>query len=379
MPMPTFMPFHGGVPQAGGNEFSERGRRGADESCRRKGYLGNRMASLLKPDSAVLEQRTVQRTRLAGLDVLAKAREVLAKQGNAVLELASGLDETFEGAVRTVLDCNGRVAVSGMGKSGLVGRKLAATLSSTGTPAYFLHPADALHGDLGAICPEDVVILISNSGETEELLRLLPSLEDFGNPVIAMTTAGSSTLARHATVVLCMPFEGEVCPNNLAPTTSTLITMALGDALAVALIEARGFTPSDFARLHPGGSLGRRLLRRVRDAMHANVPSVSPDTALHDAIAVMTTGRLGLVAVSMNGELQGLFTDGDLRRALAGGGSVLDAPVSRFMTSRPLTISPDVRLADALALMVERSVRVLVVLDHSAAVVGVLDILAAEC
>jgi arabinose-5-phosphate isomerase len=337
------------------------------------------MASLLKPDGAVLEQRTAQRPRRAGLDLVAKAREVLVRQGNAVLELASGLDAAFEDAVRIVLDCNGRVAVSGMGKSGLVGRKLAATLSSTGTPAYFLHPADALHGDLGAICPEDVVVLISNSGETEELLRLLPSLQDFGNPVIAMTTAGSSTLARHATVVLRMPFKGEVCPNNLAPTTSTLITMALGDALAVALIEARDFRPSDFARFHPGGSLGRRLPRRVRDAMHANVPCVSPGTALHDAIAAMTTGRLGMVAVSTNGELRGLFTDGDLRRALAGGGSVLDAPVSRFMTPGPLTVGPNVRLADALALMVERSVRVLVVVDDSATVIGVLDILAAEC
>lgn len=314
-----------------------------------------------------------------GRDMLAAARAVLTRQADAVLELAAGLDKAFVRAVQVILSSRGRVVVSGMGKSGLVGRKLAATLSSTGTPTYFLHPAEALHGDLGAICPDDVIILISNSGETEELLRLLPSLQDFGNSVIAMTTNGASTLARYATVALVMPFEREVCPNNLAPTTSTLITMALGDTIAVALMEARNFKPHDFARFHPGGSLGRRLLRRVRDAMHENVPRVESDTALHDAITAMTVGRLGLVVVETRGELQGLFTDGDLRRALAEGGGVLDAPVSKFMTRQPLTIVPEARLADALATMVERSVRALVVMDTESKVIGVLDILSAEC
>ena len=314
-----------------------------------------------------------------GRDMVVAARAVLTRQADAVSELAAGLDKAFVRAVQVILNSRGRVVVSGMGKSGLVGRKLAATLSSSGTPTYFLHPAEALHGDLGTICPDDVIILISNSGETEELLRLLPSLQDFGNPVIAMTTNGASTLARHATVALVMPFEREVCPNNLAPTTSTLITMALGDTIAVALMEARNFKPHDFARFHPGGSLGRRLLRRVRDAMHENVPRVEADTALHDAITAMTVGRLGLVVIETRGELQGLFTDGDLRRALAEGGDVLDAPVSRFMTRQPLSIVPEARLADALATMVERSVRALVVMDTESKVIGVLDILSAEC
>ncbi len=186
----------------------------------------------------------------------AYGREALSSQANALRDLANDLGTEFDDAIALILTCQGRVVVSGMGKSGLVGRKLAATLSSTGTPSFFLHPAEALHGDLGAITPRDVVILISNSGETDEIVRLLPSLVSFGNPMIAITTTRNTTLSRSAQVALVMPFDKEVCPNNLAPTTSTLLTMALGDAMAVSLMRLRGFRPLDFARFHPGGSSG---------------------------------------------------------------------------------------------------------------------------
>lgn len=273
-----------------------------------------------------------------------------------------------------ILRCRGRLIVSGMGKSGLIGRKMAATFSSTGTPSYFLHPAEALHGDLGVIRHDDVVMLISNSGETEEILRLLPSLQDFGNAIIGISGNSNSTLARHSTVFLHLPMEREVCPNNLAPTTSTLLTLALGDALAVALIQLRGFKPLDFARFHPGGSLGRKLLTRVADVMHKRVPTVHPCAPLQDAINSMTTGRLGLTVV-MDGELlAGIFTDGDLRRAIAKDPAALSQPVSHFMTANPITVTAGTRLSDAEVLMRDGNIRALIVLDDDGQVAGVLDI-----
>ena len=244
------------------------------------------------------------------------AKEALIAQSQAVTQLADRLNGEFQNAVELILGCKGRTVVCGMGKSGLIGQKMVATFASTGTPSFFLHPAEAFHGDLGMLKPIDVLILISYSGETDELIKLIPSLKSFGNKFIAMTGNGNSTLAKHADIWLDISVEREVCPNNLAPTTSTLATMAMGDALAVALIEAIQFKPMDFARYHPGGSLGRKLLTRVRDVMHSPAPIVRSDTSFHDCLLVMTRSRLGMTVVMDDNKLVGIVTDGDLRRAL---------------------------------------------------------------
>lgn len=301
------------------------------------------------------------------------ARQVINQQAASLQQLAMLLGQEFDAAVEILLNCRGRVIVCGMGKSGLVGRKMSATFASTGTPSFFLHPGEALHGDLGKITSSDVIILISNSGETEEVLRLLPSLQDFGNDTIAITNATQSTLARYAKVALGLHVEREACPNNLAPTTSTLATMALGDALAVALITARDFQPQDFARYHPGGSLGRRLLTRVADVMHKDLPVVAPDTPMAEVIEVMTEKRLGLAIVMEAQGLVGILTDGDLRRAMRREKYVLDFSARDFMTPNPVTVAPSTRLAEAEQLMHERSIRALVVVEEGR-VVGVLDI-----
>jgi arabinose-5-phosphate isomerase len=302
------------------------------------------------------------------------AKEALAAQAQAIGQLAERLDGEFQRAVEMILGCKGRAAVCGMGKSGLIGQKMVATFASTGTPSFFLHPAEAFHGDLGMLKASDVVILISYSGETEEVIKLIPSLKSFGNKIIAMTGNGKSTLARHGDVWLDIAVEREVCPNNLAPTTSTLATMAMGDALAVALIEALGFKPMDFARYHPGGSLGRKLLTRVRDVMKTSLPVVALDTGFHDCLLVMTSSRLGLALVLQGGELVGIVTDGDLRRAMLTTPGIVNEPVSSFMTKAPHTIAADAQLAEAEAYMIDRKIRALPVIDDRGAVVGVVEI-----
>ncbi len=306
------------------------------------------------------------------------ARAAITSEADSLYDLADGLGNDFERAIDILLACKGRVVVSGMGKSGLVGRKLAATLSSTGTPSFFLHPAEALHGDLGAIRASDVLLLISNSGETEEVMRILPSIRNFGNTIIAITSVRTSTLAGNADVALLLPFRNEICPNNLAPTTSTLLTMALGDAIAVALMKKRDFKPVDFARFHPGGSLGRMLLAKVEDEMHKLVPTAPPHATLDDVIVSMTQGRLGLVVVTEQGVLRGIFTDGDLRRALLAGNDALERPVSDFMTANPVMVSPGMALGAAQALMQEHSISSLVVVDDAGGVCGVLDLLSSR-
>ena len=282
----------------------------------------------------------------------------------------------FQKAVELILSCKGRTVVCGMGKSGLIGQKMVATFASTGTPSFFLHPAEAFHGDLGMLKPIDVVILISYSGETEEVVKVIPSLKSFGNPIIAMTGNGNSTLARHADVWLDISVVREVCPNNLAPTTSTLATMAMGDALAVALIEAIQFKPMDFARYHPGGSLGRKLLTRVRDVMHSPAPQVTPQTSFHDCLLVMTQSRLGLaLVVDDAGQLVGIVTDGDLRRALLENPSVVNGTVAGVMTASPHTIRADAQFSEAEAYMHDNKIRALAVTDEKGeAVVGVVEI-----
>lgn len=292
----------------------------------------------------------------------------------ALKHLAARLDSSFVAATELILACVGRLVVCGMGKSGLVGSKIAATLSSTGTPSFFLHPAEALHGDLGMICANDVVLLISNSGETDEVLRLLPALKHFGNSIIAMVGNKNSTLARTSQIVLDVSVEREACPLNLAPTTSTLVTMALGDALAVALMRARNFKPDDFARFHPGGSLGRRLLTRVADVMHRELPSVRPIATLRETMLRMTAGRLGLAVVIEDSRLVGILTDGDLRRAFSEREARLDDLVDKHMTRNPITILQNSMLFDAEQLMHERRIKSLVVVDKQEVVVGIVDI-----
>ncbi|NIE73923.1 KpsF/GutQ family sugar-phosphate isomerase [Pantoea sp. Ap-967] len=305
---------------------------------------------------------------------LSIAKEALVTQAKAVSQLAERLNGEFQTAVELILGCKGRTVVCGMGKSGLIGQKMVATFASTGTPSFFLHPAEAFHGDLGMLKPVDVLILISYSGETEELIKLIPSLKTFGNKIIAMTGNGASTLARHADVWLDISVEREVCPNNLAPTTSTLATMAMGDALAVALIEATQFKPMDFARYHPGGSLGRKLLTRVKDVMHSPVPVVSRSTSFHDCLLVMTSSRLGLAVVMESDELIGIVTDGDLRRALLENEGVVRENVAQFMTGEPHTILDEAQLSEAESYMLDNKIRVLPVKNTAGKVVGVVEI-----
>lgn len=299
------------------------------------------------------------------LSVRQFAVESLEAQSKALTVLAGRIDDEFESVVSLILECSGRVVISGMGKSGLVGKKIAATLASTGTPSFFMHPGEALHGDLGMLRSDDVLILISNSGETDEVLRLLPALLHFGNPIIAMVGRRDSTLARAARFVLDVSVEREVCPLNLAPTTSTVATMAMADALAVALMQVRDFKPHDFARFHPGGNLGRRLLTRVRDVMHKELPLALTSATLQEVMFRMTTGRLGLAVITNDqGDLRGLFTDGDLRRALSTGKASLTDRVETVMTSAPITISADAMLIEAEEIMLQRKIRCLIVLNE---------------
>lgn len=307
--------------------------------------------------------------------IVEDARRVLQDQAATIAELAERVDGSFEDAVAMLLGTDGRVIVSGVGKSGQIGRKLASTLASTGTPSFFVNAAEAHHGDLGMITNRDTAILISNSGETDEVVSLIPHLRSMRVPVIAMVGRKDSTLARNADVVLDVSVDREVCPNNLAPTSSTLVTLALGDALAVALIRERGVTPRDFARYHPGGSLGRRLLIRVRDVMRSSkLPVVAPTDTVGESLITMTEGRLGLVLVMNGDRLVGLITDGDLRRAMTRSSGALNLRVSEIMTLNPVTIDEDTMLADAHQRMQSLKLKALVVLDGDGKVAGVVEV-----
>jgi len=310
-------------------------------------------------------------------DVLIEsARRTLSTQAQALANLANNVTEEFAKAVRMILESKGRTIICGMGKSGLIGKKIAATLASTGTPSFFLHPGEAFHGDLGMIQAQDTLILISYSGETEELMRLLPSLKSFGNPSIALVGNIESTLAKHCDCVLDISVDRETCPNNLAPTTSTTMTAAMGDALAVALMECRNFKPQDFARFHPGGSLGRKLLTRVKDLMHKDdLPVCTPETTLKDAISVMTHGRMGVVLIQEAEKLLGIFTDGDLRRAmLKESEGMIHKTMTVLMTSNPKTINENVMIVQAEEQMLRDKITLLVVVDDSQNVSGILEI-----
>ena len=306
---------------------------------------------------------------------IALARRVLRIEADAVLALGARIGEEFERAVEIILARHGRVIVTGVGKSGHIGRKLAATLASTGTPAYFVHAAEAAHGDLGMITPADVVIALSNSGSSEELLTIVPLVKRQGARLIAMTGKPDSPLAREADAHLDAGVAEEACPLNLAPTASTTAALALGDALAVALLDARGFAAEDFARSHPGGALGRRLLTHVGDVMRPAqaVPRVGSDAPLTQALLAMTSGGMGMTAVVDTDEVPvGIFTDGDLRRALEKGCDVRSARVSEVMTRNPRSIAPGALAAEAAATMESLRISQLLVLDQAGRLAGAL-------
>lgn len=309
-------------------------------------------------------------------DHLTLAREVLETEARAILGLVPQIDARFTAAVELLRGCTGRVLLSGMGKSGIIARKLAATLSSTGTAAFFLHPAEALHGDLGVVRAEDVVIALSYSGETEELVRLLEAIRRTGARLIALTGDNGSTLAQAADVSLGCQVDEEACPMNLAPTASTTAALALGDALAMALSAAKGFKPEHFATLHPGGKLGKRLMR-VEALMHAgdDVPRVATNTPVADVIHEISSKRLGMTCViAGDGRLAGIVTDGDLRRHLTAGAGLLDRHAADIMTHDPVAIAPSVLAAEALQLMERRKITSLVVVDPARVVVGVVHL-----
>lgn len=304
------------------------------------------------------------------------AREVLQTEADAIGALADRLDDAFIDACRMILACDGHLIVTGMGKSGHIGHKLAATLASTGTPAFFVHPAEASHGDLGMIRSGDLLVALSNSGETGELLALLPVVKRIGVRLIAMTGNPSSTLAEFADVHLDTSVDREACPLGLAPTASTSAQLALGDALAIALLQARGFTAEDFARSHPGGTLGKRLLLHISDVMHSgdDLPVVAPGQPVSEAIVVMTRGRLGLCAVIDDGRrVVGILTDGDLRRALDQAGDIRTIEVDDLMTPAPQTIGPDELAASAVEMMQARRIQGLLVVDDAQRLVGALN------
>lgn len=302
----------------------------------------------------------------------------LREQGLALTALSERVDSSFEQAVEMMYTCKARVIISGMGKSGLIGRKIAATLASTGTMSFFMHPGEAFHGDLGMIRSDkmaDIVVLISYSGETDEVLKLIPSLKSFGTKIIAITGGLNSTLAANADVVLDGSVKEEVCPNNLAPTTSTTVALAIGDALAVALIKARNFQPLDFARFHPGGSLGRKLLTRVKDVMRIKrLPLVSRSMPITDVLITMTDARTGFaLVVDEQQNLEGVISDGDLRRYLVNHDNLKGLFAADLMVHEPICINQNTMLADAEQLMRDQHIKWLVATDDQNKVCGILD------
>jgi arabinose-5-phosphate isomerase len=305
---------------------------------------------------------------------LTTAREVLEIEASAIEQQLNALDHHFEQACRQILDCEGRVVVTGMGKSGHIAGKIAATLASTGTPAFFVHPGEASHGDLGMITPKDLVLAISNSGETPEVLTILPIIKRMGVTLIGIAAVAESTLARLSDTFIKVSVNKEACPMNLAPTASTTATLAMGDALAIAVLKARDFTEQDFARSHPGGSLGRRLLLYVEDIMHSgdDVPSIGPGQSLSDALVEMSGKGLGMTGiVDAAGLVIGIYTDGDLRRSLAANHG-LDTPIKYIMSRKPITIEGDVLAAELVTMMEASRINSILVTKNSV-LVGALN------
>ncbi|MBV8471690.1 MAG: KpsF/GutQ family sugar-phosphate isomerase [Burkholderiaceae bacterium] len=305
------------------------------------------------------------------------AREALAIEAAALTELSPRLSDSFARTVQAMLACNGRVVVMGMGKSGHVGRKIAATLASTGTPAMFVHPAEASHGDLGMVTTKDVVLALSNSGESDELNAVLPVLKRQGVVIVAMTGRAESSLASHADLVLDSFVAQEACPLNLAPTASTTAQMALGDALAVALLDARGFKPEDFARSHPGGALGRKLLTHVRDLMRSGdaLPLVSAGTSFTEMMREMSAKSMGVaIVVDAQQQVQGIFTDGDLRRLIERGADLRQLKAGEVMHVRPRSVRAEALAVDAADLMESARITVVLVVDEAGQLEGAIHI-----
>jgi len=309
------------------------------------------------------------------------AKRVLRIEADAVAALIDRIDEHFEQAVELVLNCKSRVVVTGMGKSGLIGKKIAATFASTGTPAFFLHPAEGIHGDLGMVTRGDVVIALSNSGETEELLMMLPSLKRFGNKIISLTGNPASTLAKNSDIVIDVGVKEEACSLGLAPTASTTATLAMGDALAMALLDKRGFKEEDFACIHPGGTLGKKLLLHVHDLMHTGkaVPSVFKETSVKDAIYEISSKKMGITAVvNSSGTLVGVISDGDLRRWMEkteqSGENLLAKEAKDIMTKKPKIIKKAALAAEAVSLMEKNSITCLIITTDDAKPVGVIHL-----
>ena len=306
---------------------------------------------------------------------ISSGQRTVAMETQAVNDLHDRVDGSFVIACETLLACEGRVIVTGMGKSGHIGNKIAATLASTGTPAFFVHPGEASHGDLGMITKNDVVLALSNSGNTAEVITLLPLIKRLGIPLVSMTGDTNSALAQAAVANLDVSIAEEACPLNLAPTTSTTVTLVMGDALAIALLESRGFSAEDFAFSHPGGALGRKLLLRVSDIMHADneVPRVTPETPLHNALLEMTETGFGMTTIiNTQGELLGVFTDGDLRRIIDSETDLSSVNMSQVMTENPKTVNHDMLVAEALTIMEKASITAVVVEDASNHPIGVL-------
>lgn len=303
-------------------------------------------------------------------------QQVLDIEKQAIEGLYEYLDDNFDAACQTLFNCKGRVIVTGMGKSGHIGGKIAATLASTGTPSFFVHPGEASHGDLGMVAAQDVVIAISNSGETSEILNILPVIKRLGVPLIAMTGKPESTLARLADTHVCIAVAQEACPLGLAPTASTTATLVMGDALAVALLNARGFTADDFALSHPGGSLGKRLLLRLQDIMHTGerIPLVSESAIIRDALLEMSRKGLGMTAITdAQGRLAGIFTDGDLRRILDNQVDVHTTSIADVMTRSCTTANADMLAAEALKLMQDRKINGLIITDQEGRPCGAMN------
>ncbi|EPE6460225.1 KpsF/GutQ family sugar-phosphate isomerase [Campylobacter lari] len=314
---------------------------------------------------------------MSQIDAIKIAKEVFEIESKTILDLCDNLDENFSKTIDLILSIKGRCVISGMGKSGHIGAKIAATLASTGTPSFFMHPGEALHGDLGMITSEDVLLAISNSGETEEVLKLIPVIKKRKIPLIVMAGNQNSTLAKQADIFINIAVKKEACPLQLAPTSSTTATLAMGDAIAVALMRARKFRPDDFALFHPGGSLGRKLLTRVGDLMVSNnLPIVSPESEFNELVDVMTSGKLGLCIVLENEKLVGIITDGDLRRALrANDKPRFDFKAKEIMSEKPKTIEVSAMASEAEELMLKHKIKEIVV-TQAEKIVGIIQLYA---
>lgn len=313
---------------------------------------------------------------MTAFDYVSSALRTIRLEAEAVTALTERIDGQFTAACEMILNCSGRVIVTGMGKSGHIGSKIAATLASTGTPAFFVHPGEASHGDLGMITKNDIVLAISYSGSSNEIVTLLPLFKRAGIKIISMTANAQSTLGEVAEINLDISVVHEACPLDLAPTSSTTATLVMGDALAIALLEARGFTAEDFAFSHPGGALGRKLLLRLADVMHSgdNIPRVTPDTQMLDALMVMSDKGFGMTTVMEGDKLLGIFTDGDLRRCIDRGVDIRTASVGTLMNTSPKMLRENILAAEALALMEQAKINVLLVTDEQKKLVGVVKI-----